>query len=228
MSTPLPHAGDAVKAGFHVPYEVRPCAFGQGLFAAADIPSGALLWKIRALPYAAAAAAAAAAGDAVEAAAARAGCNVLSFASEDEARARLRELGARGGGGAAEVGGDGGDGGAAAAGRAAQAFWMDHVYMFAGQLNEILDDGKMWNHSEAPCTGLPPAGEAFCFESSYAIRDIRAGEELLDDYGLYEYPPWYDALCAEFGVDRSFVDRKAAPVKDEWKGYGAGAGAVAQ
>ena len=39
--------------------------------------------------------------------------------------------------------------------------------------------------------------------------------------------PWNDALCAEFGVDRTFVDRKAAPVKEEWKGYGAGAGAGA-
>ena len=56
---------------------------------------------------------------------------------------------------------------------------------------------------------------------------IPAGEELLDDYGLYEYPPWYDALCAEFGVDRSFVDRKAAPAKETWKGYEAGGVAAA-
>ena len=86
---------------------------------------------------------------------------------------------------------------------------------------------RRWNHSESPCTGLPPAGEGYCFESSYAIRDIKAGEELLDDYGLYEYPPWYDALCAEFGVDRSFVDRKAAPAKETWKGYEAGGVAAA-
>lgn len=53
---------------------------------------------------------------------------------------------------------------------------------------QILDDAKMWNHSETPNTGLPPAGDAlgYCFESSYAIRDIKSGEELLDDYGIYE------------------------------------------
>ena len=71
---------------------------------------------------------------------------------------------------------------------------------------------RRWNHSESPCTGLPPAGEGYCFESSYAIRDIKAGEELLDDYGLYSYPPWYNALCAEFGCPRDFVVVKPTPV----------------
>jgi hypothetical protein len=135
----------------------------------------------------------------------RAGVNVLSFTTEAEARARLKELPSQ----------------------AAREFWMDHVYMFNGRLNEITDDGKMWNHSETPCTGLPPPGDEYCFESSYSIRDIAAGEELLDDYGLYEYPEWYNALCAEFGVTREFVCRKPVPVKSEWKGYGAGGAAPA-
>jgi len=121
------------------------------------------------------------------------GANVLSFTSEAEARARLQQL----------------------PDAAARVFWMDHVYMFDGKLNEILDEGNLWNHSETPCTGLPPAGAGHCFESSYAIRDIKAGEELLDDYGLYEYPPWYNALCAEFGVTRDFVAQKPKPVKPE-------------
>jgi len=216
--TPLPHDGRSARAGFHVPYAVRECAFGHGLFATTDIPSGTLLWKIVAMPFAAAAAAAAAAGKAGDAAATAAaavaaGCNVLSFADEAEAGARLEQLGASAGAGAGE------------AARAAQAFWMDHVYMFGGQLNEIIDDGKMWNHSERPCTGLPPAsGGGYCYESSYSIRDIRAGEELLDDYGLYEYPEWYNSLCARFGVTRDFVtNKRAAPKESEWAGYGAGA-----
>lgn len=162
------------------------------------------------MPYKEAVAAGIAEGAGVDKAAVAAlaaGCNVLSFRGEAEARARLVEIGALHGSKDA------------AASRAAQEFWMDHVYMFDGQLNEILDDGKMWNHSETPCTGLPPAGAGYCFESSYAIRDIKAGEELLDDYGLYEYPAWYDALCAEFGANRDFVSRKAAPIKDSWAGY---------
>jgi hypothetical protein len=97
-------------------------------------------------------------------AAARAqGANAFSYASETEARARLTDL----------------------ADSAVQAYWADHVYMFSGVLIEILDDGKLWNHSETPCTGLPPAGDIYDFDSSYAIRDIRAGEEFLDDYGTY-------------------------------------------
>lgn len=90
--------------------------------------------------------------------------------------------------------------------------WVDHVYMFEGKLNEILDDGLLFNHSEEPCTGMPPAGEQYCFESTYAIRDIKAGEQLLDDYGLYGYPPWYTAMTVEFGVARdSFVCIKEEP-----------------
>ena len=116
------------------------------------------------------------------------GVNVASFASEAEARARLEALGSP----------------------EARVFWMDHVYMFAGRLNEILDDGHFWNHSEAPCTGLPPPGDDFCFESSYAVRDIKAGEELLDDYGLYEYPPWYNKLCAEVRLTRTTLPSRCA------------------
>jgi hypothetical protein len=114
-----------------------------------------------------------------------AGINVLSFRTEAEARARLEELPA-------------GD----------REFWMDHVYMFEGKLNEILDEGNLWNHSETPCTGLPPAGEQYDLESSYSVLDIQAGEELLDDYGLYDYPEWYNALCAEYGVTRDWVTKK--------------------
>ena len=80
--------------------------------------------------------------------------NVLSFRGEAEARARLLALP-----------------------ESERAYWIDHVYVFSGSLNEILDDGKLWNHSETPCTGLPPPGDEYDFESSYAIRDIKAGEE---------------------------------------------------
>ena len=43
-ATPTPHTH--VRAGFHVPYEVRDSRFGKGLFALCDIPAGTLLWKI--------------------------------------------------------------------------------------------------------------------------------------------------------------------------------------
>ena len=31
---------------------------------------------------------------------------------------------------------------------------------------------------------------------------------LLDDYGLYSYPDWYEQLCKEFGCPRDFVVKK--------------------
>ena len=82
--------------------------------------------------------------------------NVWSYTSEAAARARLAEVP-----------------------RADAEYIMDHVYMFDGRLNEITDDGKLWNHSEAPNTGLPPKGDEYCFESTYSIKDIQAGEEFL-------------------------------------------------
>ena len=114
------------------------------------------------------------------------GVNVWSYANEAETRARLAELAP-----------------------AEAEFFMDHVYAFDGKLNEITDDGHYWNHSETPNTGLPPRNApGYCIESTYSVRDIQPGEELLDDYGTYAYEDWYDKLCAEYRVTRDFVVRK--------------------
>jgi hypothetical protein len=118
--------------------------------------------------------------------------NVIVYTNEAEVRARLQEI----------------------ATADERRFWIDHVYMFAGKLNEILDDGMIFNHSETPCTGVPPAGDAYCFESTYSLRDIKAGEQFLDDYGLYEYPAWYTALTQEFNCERDgWVNVKPAPTR---------------
>ena len=82
-----------------------------------------------------------------------------------------------------------------------RVFWLSHVYLFAGKVNEILDDGKMWNHSENPNTSSGYLGD---WDSTYAARDIAAGEELLDDYGQYEYPEWFSTLCREYGVPQDY------------------------
>ena len=49
---------------------------------------------------------------------------------------------------------------------------MSHIYIYDGSINEILDDGMRWNHSESPNTGQRLED----LESSYAIRDIEDGE----------------------------------------------------
>ncbi|CAM9484374.1 unnamed protein product, partial [Ectocarpus fasciculatus] len=74
--------------------------------------------------------------------------------------------------------------------------WLTHVYLYDGCINEILDDGKMWNHSESPNSY---SGYNDDWDSTYAKRDIEVGEELLDDYGEYEYPDWFIRVCGEYG-----------------------------
>ena len=59
----------------------------------------------------------------------------------------------------------------------------------------------MWNHSAKPNTGEGPDPN-----SSYAIRNIKKGEELLDDYGTYGWPSWLLKLQEEYGVDTSYFE----------------------
>ena len=110
------------------------------------------------------------------------GRNVLSYKGYEEAKRRLEQLSPE-----------------------EQSFWMSHVYMFDGYLNEIQDDALRWNHSEYPNTGYGTEGD---WQSSYAIRDILPGEELLDDYGIYEYPEWFTRLYNEYHVPHDFISVK--------------------
>jgi SET domain-containing protein len=98
------------------------------------------------------------------------GVNVNSYKSIDEVKVRLSQLS-----------------------KDEQEFFMSHVYLYDGYMNEILDDGKMWNHSESPNTGQSIQD----LQSTFAIRDIEPGEELLDDYGVYEYPDWFVELVLQ-------------------------------
>lgn len=109
--------------------------------------------------------------------------NVRCYGSYEETKARLQDLSAED-----------------------QKFFMEHVYLYNGFANEILDDGKYWNHSEDPNTGCGPDPN-----STYAIRDIKAGEQLLDDYGTYEYPDWFVELAKEYAVPQDFITIKARP-----------------
>lgn len=83
-----------------------------------------------------------------------------------------------------------------------QRFFMHHVYHVGGMINELLDDAKMWNHSDTPNTGYGPEGSDYF--SSYATRDIQAGEELFDDYGRYEYPEYFRQLAKQYAVGQDF------------------------
>jgi hypothetical protein len=89
------------------------------------------------------------------------------------------------------------------------AYILDHVYGDETKVCEILDEGRLWNHSDAPNTGssrvFAPGSPDHDYEGTYSMRDIQPGEEFLDDYGKYQYPPWLSKLRAEFGVFWDFV-----------------------
>jgi hypothetical protein len=46
------------------------------------------------------------------------------------------------------------------------------------------------------------------WDSTYAKRDIVEGEELLDDYGVYDHPEWLISLYQEYEVPNDFVVNK--------------------
>jgi hypothetical protein len=79
------------------------------------------------------------------------------------------------------------------------AFFLEHAYCWGEKVCEILDDAYYWNHSKSPNTGSLPEDE----HSSWALRDIEAGEELLDDYSQHDMLPWFEAICAEHAVSSS-------------------------
>ena len=84
--------------------------------------------------------------------------------------------------------------------------FLEHAYCDQGAVIEMQDEAQFWNHSERnPNTGNMPkdmvateAGEEYKPEYSrntYAVRDISAGEELLDNYDTYEVYDWFEKLC---------------------------------
>ena len=79
-----------------------------------------------------------------------------------------------------------------------------------GYCHQLLDDCQFWNHSDTPNTGNHGPDPYNC----YALRDIRKGEELFDDYGTYEWPDWYIHLLTEYNVD---VDYFTVPDKNRYR-----------
>jgi len=74
--------------------------------------------------------------------------------------------------------------------------FLTHSYLWGGKFFHPIDKSRFWNHSSSPNTGPCPING----EDTIALRDIPAGEELFDDYGLYGASKWYDNLYAKYGV----------------------------
>ena len=173
--------GVSPSAGFHVQYEVKEVnsEMGLGLFATEDIPMGTLIWEYSRdeRPLTLGETSLAAGVTGVTVG------NVRCYDSYEATKERLHQLSPQD-----------------------QKFFMDHVYAYSGLLNEILDDGKYWNHSEEPNTGCGPDPN-----SSYALKDIKAGDQLLDDYGTYEFPDWFIDLAREYNIPQDFFRIKPRP-----------------
>lgn len=82
---------------------------------------------------------------------------------------------------------------------------LNHVYGKGERLIECLDDGEYVNHSKTNntiCSGMhlnPPIDDDN--QCCYAVRDIRVGEELVDNYSAYDNPQWYLDLCKKYNVE---------------------------
>eukprot|EP00040_Diaphanoeca_grandis_P001454 m.18599 g.18599 ORF g.18599 m.18599 type:complete len:188 (+) comp12101_c0_seq1:162-725(+) len=72
-----------------------------------------------------------------------------------------------------------------------------------GAFLELRDGGQMTNHSATPNVG-GPWPEVPERDTSTALRDIKAGEEILDDYGTFHdsFLPWVDAMMKEYVEER--------------------------
>jgi SET domain-containing protein len=90
--------------------------------------------------------------------------------------------------------------------------FVDHTFHYAGCVIYILDDGKLMNHDQTPNVISDQGGNV------YALRDIQAGEELLENYGSYEHPKWYYNLHDEVGAPHEYFDKdvvRGPTVEDE-------------
>ncbi len=69
------------------------------------------------------------------------------------------------------------------------------IYLGAFDLMVLIpDNGRYVNHSDEPNSGAAVVGTQL---RSVALRDIVAGEEILEDYGTYDHCPW-KGIAPEF------------------------------
>ncbi len=80
--------------------------------------------------------------------------------------------------------------------------WLNYSYHFLGHCVYIMDEGKMFNHSETNYN-VHSEEQGDCFAS----RDIQENEELLENYSTFEHPRWYYDLCDEYSSPHHYYDK---------------------
>ena len=76
--------------------------------------------------------------------------------------------------------------------------FLDHAYGWKNFLCEIINDGKLFNHSSEGNVAFGEPGTEK-EKNTYVIRDIEAGEELVDDYNSYGHPEWIVKYWEKYG-----------------------------
>lgn len=72
---------------------------------------------------------------------------------------------------------------------------------YSAKLDSIvvcLDNARYVNHSFEPNSGAPENGDPL---ASVTLRDIRAGEEMTEDYSSYDQCQWSKITCSEPFLD---------------------------
>jgi SET domain-containing protein len=169
------------SSGFRVPYTVRVTPDkGRGVFADAPIRKGTIVWRFVRGQYA-----------------------VYDEGSLKKFLATLSRTGA--------------------------VYELEHMFgapELPGYIIRVLDDGVLINHSSQPAVAVnngsgeneipynnSPRGVQDVVDALLndrfaliAIRDMKAGDELTHDYNIgVEDPPYYDALCEQYGVSSAYL-----------------------
>ena len=78
--------------------------------------------------------------------------------------------------------------------------WLTHGFGENGKIaahDVTVDDGGFINHSDYPAINIDG--------HDYTTRDVKEGEELTENYGLFEEVDFYEELCEKYGVMDWFI-----------------------
>ncbi|WP_068469599.1 SET domain-containing protein [Candidatus Protochlamydia phocaeensis] len=82
-------------------------------------------------------------------------------------------------------------------------YYLTYSY-YQSRLNGLvfcLDNGRFVNHSETPNLAGPSHFPSdISWQYSVALRDIKKGEELTENYHTYDHSEWLDDLCKRYHI----------------------------
>jgi len=78
--------------------------------------------------------------------------------------------------------------------------FLEHTFAYKEDIYQPMNDWTYVNHSDEPNSHFSDD-----FARDYAIRDIKKGDMIVEDYHkLYNHPEWLIKLITEYDVDKNF------------------------